>query len=181
MLYLCIHMTSTTELLFSQLNQWLSIHLSSSDFPLQTQTVRLLYWRADVVAGLLGVGEGAVASRWDAVTFHEGLGKAFARLQLSSFGRRAKAGDASRCQVVHNTWRGRPRWEWKNMWKSTHTMDRQRVNVHIPAARGTSGPTTTSPTWWSLQNWARIAWLLINTSEWRQTLTRVTGQKVCIC
>ena len=63
-----------------------------------------LYWRADVVAGLLGVGEGAVASRGDAVALHEGLGEALAGFQLSRFGRRAETGNSRRRQVVHDAW-----------------------------------------------------------------------------
>lgn len=34
----------------------------------------------------------------------------------------------------------------------------------LPAARGTSGPTTTSLISWSLQNWASAAWLLTETA-----------------
>lgn len=33
-----------------------------------------------------------------------------------------------------------------------------------PAAKGASGPTMTSATWWSLQYWAKIEWLLTETS-----------------
>lgn len=33
-----------------------------------------------------------------------------------------------------------------------------------PAAKGASGPTMTSPTWWSLQYWAKMEWLLTETS-----------------
>lgn len=67
--------------------------------------VCLLYWRADVVAGLLGVSEGAISSRGDAVTLHKGLGKALAGLQLSRFGRGSKTRHSCSRQVVYNTWK----------------------------------------------------------------------------
>lgn len=75
------------------------------------------------MAGLLGVGEGAIAGRWDAVTLHENLGEAFARLQLGGFGRGAEAGHAGCRQVIHNTWaRDGPR-EW-----SRHVGEKTKLN-----------------------------------------------------
>ena len=60
--------------------------------------------RADVVAGLLGVGEGAPASRGDALAVHEGLGEALAGLQLGGPRRGAEARHTRRRQVVHHAW-----------------------------------------------------------------------------
>lgn len=60
------------------------------------------YRPADVSAGFLGVGEGAVASRGDAVTLHEGLGEALTGLQLSRLGCGSETRHSCSRQVVHN-------------------------------------------------------------------------------
>lgn len=62
-----------------------------------------VYWRADEVASLLGVSEGAVTGRWNAVTHHKGLWVTFAGLKLRRLGWRPKTCDSSRRQVIHNS------------------------------------------------------------------------------
>lgn len=182
MLYLCIHMPGTTKFLFSQLNKSVIEHPFVS--------LRLPFTKRNRAVAVLTCGCSCRprGGRWR--SRNELLGccdvpwrpwKSFCSPPAEQLWQK---GQSRESQLPS----GRPQYlqrmtalRVEEHVKFIHTVDRQHVSVHIPAARGTSGPTTTNPTWWSLQNWARMLWLLTNTSEWRQTLTRVTGRKVCIC